>query len=570
MRRLRFALVLLILPFAAGAQGRDSTLDRHALPRDVADEVVRTYNATATARVTGALDVPVGRELAGDVAVLGGPVTVAGHLTGSLVAINGNVTLAPTARIDGNLLVVGGAVRGQNRAYVGGEIRIYRDALHYARAGDRISASDTTPSDDSWWRRFERRRDRTGSKILVASAGAYNRVEGLPINLGPQIYHDFNGWSTQLDAYAVLRTASSFRASDNDVGHNLHGEVRLGSGRGILFGAGAYDVVSPVEAWGLSTLETGLASALFRRDYSDYYERHGGSLETGMYLGPDATFTLGYADEHWSPRAERNAWTLFNAATAWRPNPTLDDAHVHRVNATLRIDTRSDVANPWAGWYVLADLERGSAEFESLGAMSSSRSYPASGPARYDRGFLDVRRYNRVSRNAQLNVRLVAGGWLGGDPLPMERRLSTDGYDALPGFGFGTGGADPDVSTCAVGGVPAGTPAQCDRVALVQAEYRSDLHVHLFDWDDDSWVRPHFTADGAWVLFLDAGRGWLVDGPSPATPVTYSADALPSFSTFRTDLGVGLDFDHVGIYVAKALSQAGMPARVFVRLQHRF
>jgi hypothetical protein len=52
--------------------------------------------------------------------------------------------------------------------------------------------------------------------------------------------------------------------------------------------------------------------------------------------------------------------------------------------------------------------------------------------------------------------------------------------------------------------------------------------------------------------------------------VTYSADALPSFSTFRTDLGVGLDFDHVGIYVAKALSQAGMPARVFVRLQHRF
>jgi hypothetical protein len=246
----------------------------------------------------------------------------------------------------------------------------------------------------------------------------------------------------------------------------------------------------------------------------------------------------------------------------------MDDAVVHRANATLTVDTRSDQSNPWSGWYLLADLEHGVAHMNALGPTSVVRDYPADGVARYDRGFVDMRRYNRVSRNAQLNLRLVAGGWLGGDPLPLERRLSVDGYDALPGFEFRSMRAGDDVATCTTGAVPAGYPAQCDRIALAQAEYRSDLHVHLFDWDEDDWVRPHLNAEGAWVLFVDAGRGWLAG--SGQGPTTYDAGGLPPFSSFRTDVGAGLDFDNFGVYLAKALSKAGEPARVFVRLQHRF
>lgn len=568
MRRTLLALALTLTPLALGAQQRDTVPGLSLLPRDVERAAVRVYNAPTTTRVAGPYGVDSGRVVTGDLAVLGGPVTIGGRVTGTLLVINGDVALARTARVDGDVVVVGGGVRGINRGYVGGEIRIYRDFLRYRRTAKGIALADTAGAGEAWWRRFEPHRTRGERKFQVASAGAYNRVEGLAINLGPQITRNFTGGSARLDAYAVLRTASSFRAGGNDVGDNLHGELRFGTDRGVLVGAGVYDLVAPVEAWGVSSLETGLAAGLFRRDYRDYYGRHGGGVQVGLFSGQRATFTLSYADEHWSPRAAANAWTLFRSDAAWRPNPRMDDGRLHLLNAMLRVDTRTDALNPWSGWYLLADLEHGSGHLDSLGATSFVRSYPAGRVARYDRGFVDVRRYNRVSRNAQLNLRLVAGGWLAGDPLPLERRLSVDGYDALPGFGFRNQTAGSDVATCAAGPAPAGTPAQCDRIALGQVEYRSALHVRPFDWRGDDWVGPHFRADASWVAFVDAGRGWLVG--DPAAPMRYRSGALPPLSTFRTDAGLGLDFDGFGVYVAKALSTPGQPARAFIRLQHRF
>ena len=567
MRRTTLTLALILVPLLLHAQQRDTTLHRRALPRDIAQRVVRLYNASGTLRAQGPFDVDSGRKIGGAMAVLDGPLTIAGHVAGDVVVINGNVTVTETARIDGDLLVVGGEVAGRARGYVGGEIRIYRDELRYVRRDDRIAVADSGGEEDAWWRRFEPRRDASGSKFQVASAGVYNRVEGLAVNLGPQVFYDFGNGSAQLDGYAVLRTASSFRSRANDVGHNLHGELKLGTARGVLIGAGAYNLVAPVESWGLSSLETGLAAALFRRDYRDYYEQHGGGLTAGVFQGLNNRFTLSYADEHWTPRTANNAWTLFRSNVAWRPNPVEDAAHLHLLDATLELDTRTDVENPWAGWYLMAQLEHGVGHMDSLGITDATRAYP-NGRVNYNRAFVDARRYNRISRGAQLNLRVVAGGWISGDPLPLERRLSVDGYAALPGFAFRSPQGGEDVSTCTYGTIPSGYPAQCDRIALAQAEYRSDLHVRLFDWDEDSWLRPHFRADGAWVVFLDAGRGWLVG--DRGGPMTYRSGEMPALSTFRSDLGAGLDFDVFGIYVAKALSTAGLPARVFVRFQHRF
>ena len=45
---------------------------------------------------------------------------------------------------------------------------------------------------------------------------------------------------------------------------------------------------------------------------------------------------------------------------------------------------------------------------------------------------------------------------------------------------------------------------------------------------------------------------------------------VPALNTFLTDVGAGLDFSIVGIYVAKAVSVAGEPPNVFIRIRHRF
>jgi hypothetical protein len=71
------------------------------------------------------------------------------------------------------------------------------------------------------------------------------------------------------------------------------------------------------------------------------------------------------------------------------------------------------------------------------------------------------------------------------------------------------------------------------------------------------------------VIFVDAGRGWLV-GPPNSGSLTYPSGRIPSFDTFRTDIGGGLDFGGLGFYLAKAMSSSDEPLRVFVRLRHRF
>ena len=567
MRTLLLSLVGACIPLALHAQQRDTVLARNQLPREVAREVVSLFNATTALRTTDRTEIEAGREVAGNVAVLNGPLTVAGRVHGRVLAINSDVILQRGARIDGDLLVVGGEVEGSEGAAIGGELRIYHPPLRYTQEGDQLVAQVEGASvEEQWWRRLERRGRRNFNRLEIANAGVYNRVEGLPVRIGPVLYRD-QGWGhLRLDATAVLRTESSFSGATPDVGHDVTGEARVGRQFGVSAGGRLYDVVSGVEEWQLSNAEVALASFFFHRDYRDYYGRHGGQLFAALRATEDADLTLSYGDERWRARATRDPFALAWNEMAWRENPQMDAGRFHLVNVTLRIDTRNDELNPWAGWYVFADFERGAGRIDAAGPTSASvRTIPV-GPTRYHRGFLDVRRYNRVSPSAQLNLRLVLGGWLSGDPLPLQRRLSIDGPGTIPGFDFRST-ENFDVATCSEGPAPPGRPAQCERVALTQLEYRNDLHISIARGRAAARRTP-IRLDGAWVFFADAGRGWLVNAPD--SPLNIGRHDLPALSSYRTDIGAGLAFEHFGIYLAKALSVPNEEVNLFVRVRHRF
>ena len=76
--------------------------------------------------------------------------------------------------------------------------------------------------------------------------------------------------------------------------------------------------------------------------------------------------------------------------------------------------------------------------------------------------------------------------------------------------------------------------------------------------------------DGAWILFLDAGRGWLV-GP-PVGTIRYPAGAFPSLRTSLVDAGIGITFGPFGFYVAQAVTPWAVSRgpRLALRLQQRF
>jgi len=567
MRKSFLILLFGLSPGIGGAQ-QGPPSERQRLPSDVRREVASRWNGGNAVRSSERLEIKPGEEIRGDVAVQGAPITVAGHVTGNVLAVNTDVLLRPTARIDGELLVVGGDVEGRADARVDGGIRIYRQSLVYKIEDGRLIAADTTGNNPGWWKRFERGRDGNMAEALrIVQAGAYNRVEGLPIQLGP-ILHRTTAWGDiHFDPAAILRTGSSFSSSDPDVGYNVRAEIRAGHDDGVGFGARIFSVVDPVEAWHMSDLETALSAFVVRRDYRDYYQRHGGEMYVTLYGSQDFSVTGAYSDERWTSRTLRNPFTIFNGERPWRPSPAIDEGRFHVGKLSARFDTRTDPDDPWSGWLATGELEYGRGSI-TIPAPASGLLTPV-GPNEYTRAFVDLRRYNRLGPNAQLNVRVVLAGDVSGDQLPLERRLSVDGPGVLPGFDFRSPRTGIDVGTCNVALSTPGRPAECDRIALAQIEYRGDLNLHFTgDWQD--WPRRFHSKHGdvVWVLFADAGRGWKTGRTDDV--LTYDRGIVPPLSSFRTDIGIGLDFAGIGIYAAKSTSTPAEPVNFFVRLRHRF
>ena len=85
-------MVALLASWPGAHAAAQERVDQVDLPRSVADQVIDFFNDPSTIRFTGRVDIPAGRVVMGDVAVLGGPVTIAGEIQGDLVVVNGNLT----------------------------------------------------------------------------------------------------------------------------------------------------------------------------------------------------------------------------------------------------------------------------------------------------------------------------------------------------------------------------------------------------------------------------------------------------------------------------------------------
>ncbi|MFL5528707.1 MAG: BamA/TamA family outer membrane protein [Gemmatimonadaceae bacterium] len=440
-------------------------------------------------------------------------------------------------------------------------------ALAHAQRVDTVM-TDTTAERLGLWARTSR-----SSGLVLSSGKTYNRVEGLPVFLGP-IFHDSVGAADiNASVFGIIRSADTFHWDDQNLGHRIVAEMRVGRGRGYGLGFTSYDVVAPVETWQLPDPDAALAALFGHRDFRDYFDRHGAKASASFNMSARSSLAVEWSDERWRAARARSVFTVFGNGKAWRANPFVDAGRFHLAVARANVDTRNDELNPSTGWLIVAEYERGTGTITDVGVTSPLARTLVSPRVTYGRALLDLRRYNRVSPSTVFNARLVLGGWLHGDELPLQRRFSVGGIGTVPGFDFrkyepGT----VDVSQCSDGGQPPpGNPAQCERVALAQLEYRNELHSSLFDFLNARPIRLRgigFTVEPTVVAFVDAGRGWLVG--QPFETLQYSSRSFPRFGTFRTDVGVGLDLGIIGIYAAKAVSSSKEPANVFLRLHHRF
>lgn len=573
------ALLLAAAPAAAQEPGAPAaspadTLRRMDLPPTVADEVVRFFNDRRTLHFSGRTRIPEDRSVRGDVAVLGGPLVVAGRVEGRVVVINGDVELLPGAVVDGDLTVVGGEVTGLDGARVGGEVLSYAERLRYVHRGDRIArAGGGRREREGGW---ERGAGLGRATFLVTSGQSYNRVEGLPVLFGPLIETEGSN-PFRLRALAVYRTENGPFLRTERWGHDVSVEQFFGGRREVRVGGGVYSVVAPIEDWHLSDTENGLSTFLFHRDFRDHYERKGWNAYAAVE--PRAlplALTAGYRSERHGSLAVGDPWTIFDNGDPWRPQPLVGEGRLRSVYANARVDTRNDRREPSTGWLVRGEVEHavddGLVRPAALdlvpdpGFGGPVSVVPAEAYGAFTRGMLDVRRYNRIDPESRLNLRLLAGGSLDGSALPPQRQHALGGEGSLPGYSLlelDCGARAGRVArTDAPGGPAFFTRYGCDRFALVQAEYRGNLSFR-FNWSGRGWwddedadrYRESWDTELDWVLFADAGHGW-------STGRSGGEDT-------GVDAGFGLLFDRLGVYAAVPL-RGGSGVNLFVRLGPRF
>ncbi len=408
--------------------------------------------------------------------------------------------------------------------------------------------------------------DRTG--LRITSGKRYNRVTGMPILFGP-IYRDSgDNVTTRIAAMGILRSSNNFRWDSENIGHAASAGFRFGRERKLGFDLQSYDFVDGTQSWQMGEPEAGLAAFFLHRDYNDYYGRHGASIAGSLGLGARSRVQAELRDERWASRKVRDVFTIVRNGEPWRENPQVDDGRVHLGLLTAMVDTRNDASAPLYGWLVNAEYENARGTFDSFGPTSTGVRSIFSNDVQYGRVFVDVRRYNRISPSDQVNMRLVLGGWLHGDELPLQRRMSVGGIGTIPGFDYRRRLAGDDKSQCGQFPVLPGNPAQCERVALIQLEYRTRLGERALEPINFGRYRGRLVLRPTVIVFADAGRGWLV-GPRSGN-VQYPSGSIPSLSTFMTDIGIGFDVGAAALYVAKAVSVTKEPANVFLRIRRRF
>jgi len=548
------------------------------LPRWVAEDVINFFNDPSTFHFTGRTRIPSTRVISGNVAVLGGPFTLAGEVDGDLVVVNGDLVLETGGTVTGDVLVVGGRILGQDLGDLRGNLRVFDEPLRYVQQGDRITAAG-------------RRSDREGfgpdfrwgdARIIIKSGQNYNRTEGLPVMFGPSI-RTAGSNPFRLDLFAIWRTDMGFDFDEEDLGYALRAEQALGGRDQFAVGGTYFSQITPMEDWGLTNLETSLAAFILHEDFRDYYEKNGWSAYARLRF-PFLPIQLRaeYFEEEHEFAPVRGPWSITDNNDPWREQPLVAEGTFRYVEGSLTIDARNNVSDPTDGWYIQAlgrtglggNLVRPAHWAGPLEPLNDTPVEEAVYDTDFVTGFLDIRSYNRINPSASLNLRGVAGGALNDVHLPPQYQHALGGVGSLPGFPLFhvDCGARQEVRgySYQIDEVPvlgAVVPSYgCDRFALFQAEVRGSLFVDWgIGWDeneenrDDQWDwYPDVDLSPDWAAFFNMGRGWNIGDEDTKTLM---------------DLGLGIFFGDLGIYFAYPLTEdqnGDRDGNFFIRLSRRF
>lgn len=565
-RRALVAAALLALPQVLAAQDDGFSFDfgapperaaaSSAIPDTVLAMALARFNDPATVRSYGGAQ--VNATIEGSIGVYAGDARIAARVDGDVVVINGSLRLDSTAVVTGQIIVLGGHFFADPGARYPEPVVAYTERASVRRAGD-ATLVETAPM-PTLRDLAGRVTTRVGDVVISPRfhLGAYNRVEGLPISIGPAL-----AWAAspqldvELDAGITLRTSREPSGTRGGAGWFAGISATRHGPQPLTVGIDVGDQVVATADQPLHESESSIGALFFRRDYRDWYRSKSSRLfarwQTTPNLGVDGS--LGISRERSLPAVD--AFSILRGNEPWRANPLVDDGRFTTLTLGATWDTRDERATTQEGWFVRVEgRSTTSGDLAPYLLPEQIREpLPTDGYQSFETRF-DIRRYQRIDPMHAVHVRLVGEGWLGGDPLTIQRRLALGGADFVMGYPFRSVTCDsrrrPDPAT----------PALCDRRMFAQVELRRRFDVSLA-----TRVGPYVVGfDRAdLVVFSDFGSAWLAgDGPGQVP-----ADRIQSISEWRGSIGLGIDAGTFGAYLAKSVTSSESPKLAF-RLQRRF
>lgn len=540
-----FAVVILLtLIFSVESYSRSENFydDLSRKEQEYAQDMEKKYlrKSEIAIRYKGDAEIAEDEFIKGDVIILKGVLVVNGEVDGTILAIYGDVELEDEAYVHGDVIAINGKVWREEDAKVKGDI-VETDNRSRRNRTVTYKGKNKKTGKKTYVKKDERKRKRHSSHYNTDDNEPvwvnYNRVDGL--TLGLQLPSQ-EWWEDRNHNFALSGKAGYSFASKN-------AQWQLGFERWILgeyrlsIGAEIHDKTDTEDRWIINDVENSLAAAIIKEDFQDFYRRKGHSLFLSQNLGRLINLRAEYHDDEFENLEQHAKWSLFGKNKHFHPNPlALPPGYVNSpdyeltpymqiksVAAKLTIDSRNNKSNTSNGWYISAFAERAGHELES--------------PLDFERFILDIRRYQPLGWDENLNIRLRAGTATG--TLPPMYWFDLGGISTMRGYGY--------------------KEMTGDRMVLGNLEYR--LNTSRADW----FIFDSFDI----IIFGDAGLAWFANEDLPdrfnSWPLeqdyvdeannTFPKDTFDklTWDNVKSDIGIALAShdDHFRINFAKRMDR---------------
>lgn len=451
----------------------------------------------------------------GDLVVKNGTLIVRGTVTGDVLVVNGDIELKSSSRILGNVRAMNGSISKDDGAFVDGYTE---QSSNTTSKKYRRKTTYRTKYSYSFKPYFWNSENVFDDNFLFR----YNRVEGLFLGIGSEkkFYWDGSKAISGYGSFGYGFTSHKWRLQ-------LGLDRQFATSDAVLyeFGGEAHSLTDTKDEWIMMLSENNIAALLFREDFRDYYQREGFSVHTARYSKDGDVSTMldvRFLNDRYASMHTGAQWAVFGGTT-FRSNPLINSGTMKSVSVSAGLSTVEKYRYHSEGWNIYARGEYGG---NGLG-----------GDFDFNQAMIDVRRFQPISDDDQLNFRIRAGALEG--PVIVQKDFQLGGANTLPAYGF--------------------KEFSGNRMLLANLEYRlsGDIIDEIF----------FFPNSLSLIAFGDAGAVTTVN----TTWAVYEGFSSVKFSDVRSDYGVAISWHDGDARLGFAWrTDKQAPASIFFRLNKAF